>query len=413
MRGGFVLNGPIMTHAPKPFHIMTKPIGPRCNIDCTYCYYLEKEKLYPNEKKFRMSDEVLDTYVAQLIDASLATGQTEVQFAWQGGEPLMLGLEYFRKIVQFQQRHAPAGVPIRNSLQTNGMLLDDDWGAFLHDNGFLVGISIDGPKPVHDRYRLDRAGRPTFDAVMRGVDVLQRHGVDHNALTTVHRANSGKGREVYKFLRGRGFEHLQFIPIVERASGAGLAGAPQQDMDPALSVTPWSVAPRAYGKFLCDIFDIWFRQDIGDVFVQHFEMLLGAWLGHPPNICVFAETCGDALALEHDGSLYSCDHYVYPEYRLGRITETPLTEMLWSDTQQAFGQAKKDSLTEQCRSCAFLRACNGGCPKHRFATSRTGEPGQSYFCESYTMVFRHTQERMARMAAMVRAGRPAEDARLV
>lgn len=395
---------------PRPFNIMTKPIGPRCNIDCKYCYYLEKEKLYPSEKKFRMSEDVLESYIRQVIDTSLEAGMPEVNFAWQGGEPTMLGVNYFRKIVDLQATLAPAGTKVTNALQTNGMLLDDDWGAFLHDNQFLIGISIDGPKPVHDRYRVDRKGQPTFDKVMRGLEILQRHEVDHNSLTTVHRANGGKGKDVYRFLKGLGMDFMQFIPIVERNGIDGLAGAPQVDMDPGNSVTEWSVSPRAYGKFLCDVFDIWFRNDIGEVFVQHFDVMLGKWVGAPGGLCVFAETCGDSLALEHDGSLYSCDHYVYPEYRLGRITETPMRDMLWTERQQEFGQAKASTLTAQCKACDFRFACNGGCPKHRIAKARNGEPGHNYFCESYTMFFRHAEERLRDMARLVSTGRPAADA---
>jgi uncharacterized protein len=395
---------------PRPFNIMAKPIGPRCNIDCSYCYYLEKEKLYPAEKKFRMADDVLESYVRQMITASLEAGMQEVSFAWQGGEPTMLGVDYFRKIVALQKRFASQGVRVTNAFQTNGMLLDDDWGAFLHDNGFLVGISIDGPKKVHDRYRVDRAGRPTFDKVMRGLEVLQRHNVEHNALTTVQRANGGKGKEVYRFLKGLGFEFMQFIPIAERNGSGGLAGAPQVDMDPGNSVTDWSVSPRAYGKFLCDVFDTWFRNDIGKVFVQHFDVMLGKWVGDQDSLCVFAETCGNGLALEHDGSLYSCDHYVYPQYRLGNIAETPMRDLLWTERQVEFGQMKKDSLTSQCRGCTYRFACNGGCPKHRFARARDGEDGHNYFCEGYTMFFRHTDERLRAMARALASGRPAAEA---
>jgi uncharacterized protein len=395
---------------PRPFNIMAKPIGPRCNIDCSYCYYLEKEKLYPAEKKFRMADDVLESYVRQMINASLEAGMQEVSFAWQGGEPTMLGVDYFRKIVALQKRFASQGVRVTNAFQTNGMLLDDDWGAFLHDNGFLVGISIDGPKKVHDRYRVDRAGRPTFDKVMRGLEVLQRHNVEHNALTTVHRANGGKGKEVYRFLKGLGFEFMQFIPIAERNGSGGLAGAPQVDMDPGNSVTDWSISPRAYGKFLCDVFDTWFRNDIGKVFVQHFDVMLGKWVGDQDSLCVFAETCGNGLALEHDGSLYSCDHYVYPQYRLGNIAETPMRDLLWTERQVEFGQMKKDSLTSQCRGCTYRFACNGGCPKHRFARARDGEDGHNYFCEGYTMFFRHTDERLRAMARALASGRPAAEA---
>ncbi len=399
-----------MSPQAHPFSIMTKPIGPRCNIDCTYCYYLEKEKLYPSEKKFRMSGEVLESYIRQLIETSVEAGMREVPFAWQGGEPTMLGVDYFRDIVALQKKHAPQGIAISNAFQTNGTLLDDNWGAFLKDNQFLVGLSIDGPKKVHDRYRVDRAGRPTFEAVMRGLEVLKRFEVDHNALCTVHRANSGKGKETYAFLKGAGFDYLQFIPIAERNGADGLAGAPQVDMDPGNSVTEWSVSPRAYGKFLCDIFDTWFRKDIGKVFVQFFDVQVGLWLDGRSSLCIFAETCGNGLALEHDGSLYSCDHYVYPEYRLGRITDTPLRDMLWTDRQADFGQDKRDSLTAQCQSCAFRFACNGGCPKHRFATARDGEAGHNYFCESYTMFFQHAGDRLKEMTRLIARGLPAAQA---
>lgn len=392
-----------------PFHIITKPIGPRCNIDCEYCYYLEKEKLFPSEKKFKMAPEVLEAYIRQTIDASLEAGVPEVQFTWQGGEPTILGVDYFRNIVALQKKYMPKGVPLTNAFQTNGILLDDNWGHFLKENEFLVGISIDGPKKVHDRYRLDRAGRPTFDSVMRGLEVLQLHEVEHNALTVVQRANGGKGKEVYKFLKGLGIEYIQFIPIAERSSGDTLAGAPQVDMDPGNTVTSWSVSPRAYGKFLCDVFDTWFKHDIGEVFVQFFDVQLGLWMGRGSSLCIFAETCGKGLALEHDGSLYSCDHYVYPEYRLGNVMETSLREMLWTDRQQEFGRDKETKLTNQCKSCRFRFACNGGCPKHRFAMARDGEEGHNYFCESYTMFFRNAGERMRDMSRTVASGRPASE----
>lgn len=399
-----------MTADPRPFNIMAKPMGPRCNIACTYCYYLEKEEFYPDEKKFRMSPEVLERYMIQHIEAAGEAGMRDIGFAWQGGEPTMAGIDYFRDIVALQQRLAPAGVRISNSIQTNGTLLDDEWGAFLKAHDFLVGISIDGPRPVHDRYRRDRAGRATFDAVMRGLEVLQRHGVDHNALTVVQRHNGGKGREVYRFLKSLGIEHIQFIPIVERSAGTGLAGAPQVDRDPGHKVTGWSVSPRAYAKFLCDVFDTWFRHDIGRIFVQYFDVQLTVRMGQPAPLCVFAETCGGGLALEHDGSLYACDHYVYPEYRLGNLTETPLGEMLWSKEQRAFGQDKKAGLTAQCLACDIRHSCHGGCPKHRFAISRDGEPGHNYFCESYRMFYRHSEARMRKMAAAVRMGQPARAA---
>jgi uncharacterized protein len=380
---------------PRPFHVMTKPIGPRCNIDCKYCYYLEKERLYPSEKKFRMAEDVLETYIRDLIAAEVKAGLRTVTFAWQGGEPTMLGLDYFRRIVELQRKHAPAGIRIENALQTNGMLIDDDWARFFADEGFLIGISIDGPRDIHNRYRRDRAGRATFDAVMAGLDRLRTHKAEYNILTTIHRANAGKGKEIYRFLRDLGTRHLQFIPIVERRAPSGdLASAPQMDADPGNTVTEWSVSPKAYGKFLCDVFDIWHRQDVGKIFVQFFENQVGMWMGQPASLCIFAETCGNGLALEHNGDLYVCDHYVYPEYRLGNIMDTPLEQMAWSETAETFGYDKRDTLTAQCRRCQYRFACNGGCPKHRFLRSKDGEEGHNYFCESYTMFFRHAGDRL-------------------
>lgn len=389
-------------NAPHPFHVMTKPIGPRCNIDCSYCYYLEKEKLYPDEGKFRMRDEVLETYVKGLIEAGVKAGLSTISFAWQGGEPTILGLGFFERAVALQKQHAPRGVRIENALQTNGILIDDSWAAFFAREGFLVGISVDGPRQVHDRYRRDRAGRGTFDAVMRGLEALQRAGVEFNILTTIHRANAAKGKEIYRFLRGLGTAHLQFIPIVERrGAGGDLAKAPQVDDDPANVVTEWSVAPKAYGKFLCDVFDQWHRHDIGRVFVQFFENQVGLWSGYPASLCVFAETCGAGLALEHNGDLYACDHFVYPEYRLGNIMQRDIGDMAWGPEAAAFGNAKRDSLTAQCRACEFRRFCNGGCPKHRILRSKDGEPGHNYFCESYTMFFRHAGQRLRDIALRV------------
>ncbi len=380
---------------PHPFHVMTKPIGPRCNIACSYCYYLEKETLYPDEKRFRMSDAVLERYVRDLIAAEVKAGQRVVTFAWQGGEPTMLGIEFFERAVALQKAHCPAGVRIENAFQTNGMLLDDDWGSFLARENFLVGISIDGPRAIHNRYRRDRAGRPTFDKVMQGLDVLRRNKVEFNILTTIHRENAIHGKEVYRFLRDLGTAHIQFIPIVERRAVDGaLAAAPQVDDDPANVVTEWSVSPRACGKFLCDVFDAWYRKDIGRIFIQFFENQVGMWMGLPASLCVFAETCGTGLAMEHNGDLYACDHYVYPEYRLGNIMETPLAELAWSEATAKFGADKRDTLTAQCRACEFRFACNGGCPKHRFLRSKDGEPGHNYFCQSTTMFFRHAGDRL-------------------
>jgi len=381
--------------APRPFSVMTKPMGPRCNIACSYCYYLEKERLYPDEKKFRMSDAVLEAHVRGMIEAAVRIGQREVQFAWQGGEPTMTGLDFFRRVLALQARYRPAGLRVTNAFQTNGTLLDDEWAGFLAANRFLVGISIDGPRGIHDRYRRDRAGRPTFDAAMAGLGALRRAGAEFNILCTVHRANAGKGKEIYRFLRTLGTQHLQFIPIVERrAPAGGLAPAPQLDDDPASLVTEWSVAPRAYGKFLCEVFDLWFRQDVGRVFVQFFENQVGMWRGFPASLCVFSETCGNALALEHNGDVYPCDHFVYPEFRLGNIMEQDIAGIAGSAAAARFGADKRDRLTARCRRCEYRFACNGGCPKHRFAPSREGEAGHNYFCESNMMFFRHAAGRL-------------------
>lgn len=393
---------PNMAEPAPVFSVMTKPMGPRCNIDCSYCYYLEKEALYPEEKRFRMSEAMLETYTRELIGAAVAAGQGEVAFAWQGGEPTLAGLGFFRRAVELQRALAPPGLRVSNSLQTNAMLIDADWAAFLAQENFLLGVSIDGPRALHDRYRRDRAGRGTHDAVMAGLAHLRAAGVEFNILCTLHRANVGKGKELYRYLRDLGTTHLQFIPIVERrAPAGGLARAPEIDADPGLAVTEWSVSPRAYGKFLCETFDIWYRQDVGRVFVQFFDVQVGLWRGLPSALCVFAETCGTGLALEHNGDLYACDHYVYPEFRLGNIARAPIGALAGSARAAQFGAAKRDALTAQCRACAYRFACHGGCPKHRIARARDGEAGHNYFCESYMMFFRHAGERLAALAARI------------
>ena len=388
-----------------PFSIMSKPAGSKCNIDCKYCYYLEKEKLFPSEKKFKMNDKILEQYIKQQIEASCIAGMKEVPFAWQGGEPTLLGIDYFKRIIALQKKYAPKGVDVTNAIQTNGILLNRDWGLFLKEYNFLVGISIDGPKELHDRYRVYRAGTPTFDSVIKGLDILQNEEVDFNVLTTVHHANTTKGAEVYKFLKSLGVKFIQFIPIVERVGHNGLAKAPQIENGDQLK--EWSVRPLAYGKFLCDVFDVWFKKDIGEIFVQFFDVQVGLWLGKGSSLCVFSETCGNALAIEHDGSLFSCDHYVYPEYKLGNILDQPLKNLVWNSRQTEFGQEKKSKLTSQCQKCKFRFACNGGCPKHRFAKSKAGEEGHNYFCESYLRFFMHAGDRLKKMAEAVASGQPA------
>jgi len=384
---------------------MTKPIGPICNLDCKYCFYLEKEKLYPGTKTWAMPDEVLEQYVQQYIAAQPGD---EIHFAWQGGEPTLLGLDFFRTVVDLQQRHAGRKT-IANALQTNGVLIDDAWGEFLAEHRFLVGVSIDGPRDLHDCYRVDKGQAPTFDRVMRGIAKLKQHNVDFNTLTVVHRRNSQHPVEVYRFLKEIGSGFIQFIPIVERRAASGSSDGLvliKPSFGDAAEVTEWSVEPKAYGTFLSRIFDEWVKKDVGRVFVQLFDVALESWMGMDASLCVFKKTCGSALAMEHTGDLYSCDHFVYPENKLGNIMETALENLVDSPQQKAFGQAKSESLPRMCRTCEVRFACNGECPKHRFLTTPDGEPGLNYLCAGYKHFFKHIDPYMQFMAGELRAQRP-------
>jgi len=389
----------------SPFHVMTKPIGPICNLDCKYCFYLEKEKLYPGTKKWEMPGEVLERYIRDYIAAQPGD---EVHFAWQGGEPTLLGIDFFRRIVELQKRHAN-GKTIANALQTNGILIDEAWGEFLAEHRFLVGVSIDGPRELHDCYRVDKGQAPTFDRVIRGISKLKHHEVDFNTLTVVHSRNSEHPLEVYRFLKEIGSGFIQFIPIVERRSalaGEGELKLIKPSSDHPAEVTEWSVVPEAYGKFLSRIFDEWVKKDVGRIFVQLFDVALESWMGMDASLCVFRKTCGSALAMEHTGDLYSCDHFVYPENKLGNIMEAALKTLVDSPEQKAFGQAKLLSLPKMCRTCEVRFACNGECPKHRFLTTPEGEPGLNYLCTGYKHFFRHIDPYMQFMAAELKAGRP-------
>ena len=329
-------------------------------------------------------------------------------FAWQGGEPTLLGVDYFKRVVALQQQYAN-GKRINNAFQTNGVLINDAWADFFKAHHFLIGVSIDGPRERHDKYRLDKGGGSTFAKVMRGIDTLKRHGVEFNTLTVVQRDNANYPLEVYRFLREIGSGFMQFIPIVERAAqgvGEESLSLVSPDSDAKARVTPWSVEPLQYGKFLQAIFDEWVRRDVGQVFVQIFDVALAAWCGMDPGLCVFQETCGHAMALEHNGDLYSCDHYVYPENRLGNIEEHPLESLVASAQQQAFGQAKRDTLPRYCRECDVRFMCNGECPKHRFATTPDGEPGLNYLCAGYKHFFHHIDPYMRFMANELRLRRP-------
>lgn len=391
--------------SPGAFHIMTKPTGPICNLDCKYCFYLEKERLYPGRSDWRMPGDVLESYIRQYIESQ----QTEVvSFAWQGGEPTLLGVDYFRKVVELEKRYA-GGKRIENAFQTNGLLLDDRWGEFLAENKFLVGLSIDGPRELHDRYRVDKGGQPTFVRVLRGLNLLKKHGVQFNTLTVVGRHNSRQPLTVYRFLKETCSGFMQFIPLVERLDLA--AGPPGLVLIPpgahgAARIAEWSVEPLAYGKFLCAIFDEWVRQDVARYYVQIFDVALEMWLGLPASLCVFRETCGSALALEHNGDLYSCDHFVYPENKLGNIMESPLESLVSSPEQMRFGLDKSDRLPRYCRECDVRFACNGECPKHRFTHTPDGEPGLNYLCAGYKLFFHHIDPYMRFMASELRQRRP-------
>ncbi len=388
-----------------PFQMMAKPIGPLCDLDCTYCYYLEKEKLYPKERDWKMPLDVLDSFIRQQIETQQSAN---VSFAWQGGEPTLLGVKYFVKVVELQQKYAE-GRTIENALQTNGMLLDDEWCSFLAKNQFLVGISIDGPRELHDRYRLNRRSGGTFDRVLHGLELLKKHHVEFNTLAVVHRHNSRYPLEVYRFLKEIGSRFMQFIPIVERSSAGrstdGLQLVPPH-FSPDANVTEWSVEPMQYGTFLCSIFDEWIRRDVGKFFVQLFDVALQSWIGMEQSLCAFRETCGDALALEHNGDLYSCDHYVYPEYKLGNIIDNPIETLVSSARQQKFGKDKLDSLPKYCRDCEVQFACNGECPKHRFIKTPGGEDGLNYLCAGYKKFFQHIDPAMRFMASELRNERP-------
>jgi uncharacterized protein len=367
---------------------MLKPRGAICNLDCRYCYYLKKEDLYPGSD-FRMPDDVLEAFTRQYIESQLGP---EIVFGWQGGEPTLMGLDFYRRAVALQRKHGRPGVRISNTIQTNGVHLDDDWCRFFARNEFLAGVSLDGPAEVHDAYRVDKGGRPTFEAVMAAVRLLQRRGAEFNVLTTVHAANASRPLEVYRFLRDEvGTRFIQFIPIVER-SGSGVSSE--------------SVPARAYGDFLCSIFDEWVHRDVGRVFVQIFDVTLASWAGRNPGLCIFQKTCGTALAMEHNGDVYSCDHFVTPAYRLGNVMEGSLPVMVDSHDQRAFGAAKRMALPAYCRGCEVRFACNGGCPKNRFIETPDGEPGLNYLCEGYKRFFHHVGPVMEWMAEALARGEP-------
>jgi uncharacterized protein len=395
------LPAPWPKNAPPYFHVLGKPSGATCNLDCTYCFFLSKEKLYPNSR-FRMSDETLETYIRQLIESQRAP---EVTISWQGGEPTLMGLDFFKRAMDYVNIYARPGVTVGHTMQTNGILLNDDWCEFFREHNFLIGLSLDGPQPMHDTYRVDKGGAPTFHKVLRAARLLQEHQVECNILTTVNAANADHPLEVYRFLRDEvGTNFIQFIPIVERINEQGEIGFQEGNQ-----VSERSVKPEQWGTFLITIFDEWVRHDVGTVFVQMFDAALASWYGAPPALCIFAETCGNALALEHNGDLYSCDHFVEPKYLLGNIKKQHMIELVASDQQRQFGLHKRDSLPRYCRECEVRFACHGECPKNRFIETPDGEPGLNYLCAGYKAFFLHVDKPMRIMAEMLRRNRaPAE-----
>lgn len=398
---------------PRQFHAMAKPVGSTCNLDCTYCYYLSKEHLAQGPGAGRMDDETLERFIQQYIQGVTTD---EVVFSWQGGEPTLLGLDFFRKVVAFEKKHARPGQLIQNDLQTNGTLLDDEWCEFLKEHRFLVGLSIDGPREIHDHYRVTKGRRPTFDLVFAAARRLQRYEVPFNTLTCVHRFNGRRPIDVYRFLRQElDSRFIQFIPIVEHRDFTRVAPQKWNEADlprdgtpearpgtPNSIVTEWSVDPDDWGYFLCKVFDRWLAQDIGKVMVNHFETLVAQHLGLPSQMCIYSEHCGRGVAVENDGSVYSCDHYVYPDYRLGNVKTARLDELVFSPRQTRFGVAKSEQLPRYCRQCAFLKDCWGECPKNRFLRTPDGEPGLNYLCRGFKQFFAHAQPEVDRIAARLR-----------
>jgi uncharacterized protein len=385
-------------NAPAAFHLLAKPTGAMCNLECKYCFFLPKAALYPGSH-FRMTDALLESYMRQYIESQRVP---EVSIAWQGGEPTLMGLDFFRRSIVYQKKHQKPNTTIQNALQTNGVLLDDAWCEFFRQHNFLIGLSLDGPRKLHDAYRVDKGGQPTFDRVMRGLRYLQKHRVEFNILATVHAANADHPLEVYRFLRDEaGVEFMQFIPIVERHHELGSRQTS--------AVTRRSVRAEQYGRFMSTIFDHWVRRDVGSVYVQLFDVTLAAWAGTPPSLCLFSPTCGNALALEHNGDLYACDHFVEPGYFLGNITDSPMDTLVASDKQRQFGLDKRGTLPRTCRECEVRFVCHGGCPKDRFIDTPDGEAGLNYLCRGYKAFFNHVDQPMRIMVALLRQNRtPAE-----
>ena len=385
----------------KPMYVMLKPVGSLCNLDCHYCYYLEKSNLYSDFKSKIMTEALLEKFVEQYLNAQT---QPEVMFTWHGGETLMRPISFYKKALEFQRKYAN-GRRIDNSLQTNGTLLTDEWCLFLKENNFLVGISIDGGQDFHDEYRRDKSGAPTFHKVMKGLNLLKKHGVEYNCLAVVNDFNADYPVEFYNFFKDIDCRFIQFSPIVERISNHtnGLKlSLPEEEAE----LSDMSVSPIQWGKFLCGIFDEWIKEDVGKFYIQLFDSTLANWVGQPPGICTLAKHCGHAGVMEFNGDVYSCDHYVFPEYKLGNLNTHTLVEMMYSERQLKFGTDKYDSLPQQCKNCDVLFACHGECPKNRFLTTADGEPGLNYLCKGWKMFYHHVTPYMDFMKKELLAERP-------
>jgi uncharacterized protein len=393
---------------PASFNVMAKPAGPACNLRCTYCYYLEKKGLYGDGSFFRMGDEVLELFIKDYICTQKSN---TVSFVWQGGEPALLGVDFFKKVVGLQVKYA-GKKKIENSFQTNGILLTDEFCQFFRENNFLIGISIDGPRDLHDFYRKDKNGRPSWERVMEGIRMLQKHKVEFNTLSVVNDITAKHPLRVYRFLKEIGSRYIQFLPVLERTSRnkpeKGLTLV-HQDFKGDADLTEWSVSAQEYGHFLTAIFNEWVRNDVGNFFIQMFEVTLANWVGAPPGLCVFAENCGTAIVMEHNGDVYSCDHFVYEDHFIGNIRKNGLAEMLTLTKHSLFGQDKKSGLSTDCKSCKFLFTCHGDCPKHRFDIASDGKVGLSFLCKSYKQFFSQAEQYMDFMAKEIQSKRPASN----
>ena len=400
LKDTLTLQDAVKITGPQAFNIMIKPVGSLCNLKCHYCYYLDKAEIYGG-KEPRMSEQMLEHFIKEYIAAN---DVRDVFFNWHGGEPLLAGLDFYRKAMAFQKKYSD-GKHIHNTLQTNATLITREWAEFFRANNFLIGVSLDGPQNVHDRYRGGKGGASVFDRVIKGIMELYRAGVQYNVMATVNRQSEGRGLEIYQFLKSAGTRFIQFMPVLEHTKD-GLIVDPQVQ---GARIAPWSVSPEGYGRFLCDTFDYWVRNDVGKVFVNQFDAVLACWCGAQPGICALAQTCGGNSIIEHNGDLYPCDHFVYEGYKIGNVLETDLRTLMNSTRQVRFGLDKRNALPDDCIKCQWFFTCHGECPKHRFNTTDKGETGLNALCEGYKLFFAHVAPYMDKMKSLLQSGRPASD----